>query len=136
MFSKKLLKHIGFWLGFWKSKRRKIDKKIVLKKYVLFEHRILCVFFQIFAILARFWTLPGRPKIDKKSKKSCLGRFWNAFRFLYRFWNGFGKVLGGFGEVLGRVSEGFLRFVRSWRNLHEAFRVAGLALMIRATRSR
>ena len=87
-------------------------------------------------MLARFWTVPGRPKIDKESKKSCLGRFWNALKFLYRFWNGFGKVLGGFGEVLGRVSEGFLRFFRSWRNLLEVFRVAGLALMIRATRGR
>ena len=116
-------------------------------------------------MLARFWTVPGRPKIDKKSKKSRLGRFWNAFRIFYRFWNGFGKVwgrfwkgfgrgsegffrffhcfwngfgkvLGGFGEVLGRVSAGFLRFFRSWRNQFEVFRVAGLALMISATRGR
>ena len=37
---------------------------------------------------------------------------------------------------MGRVSEGFLRFFRSWRNLLEVVRVAGLALMIRATRGR
>ena len=87
-------------------------------------------------MLARFWTVPGRPKIDEKSKKSRLGRFWNAFRIFDRFWDGFGKVWGGFWDGFGRVSEGFLRFFRCWRHLREAFRVAGLALMIRATRGR
>ena len=83
---------------------------------------------------ARFWGVPGLPKIDKKSKKLCSGRFWNALKTIHRFWDGFERVLDGFRKGFGRVSEGFLRFFRSWRNLREAFKVAGLALMIRATR--
>ena len=134
-FSKNVQKITDFGCIFGCQNGEKTQTNSV-EKHVFFGLGIFYVFFRIFANVARFWNLPGRPKIDKNSKKSCLGRFWNAFRFLYRFWNGFGKVLGRFGEVLGRVSEGFLRFFRSWRNLLEVFRVAGLALMIRATRGR
>ena len=66
--------------------------------------------------MAGFWDVPGPPKIDKKSKKSCSGRLWNAFEILDCFrdgfrkvwgesWEGFGKVLRGFWEGFGRVFE-------------------------------
>ena len=86
--------------------------------------------------MARFWDVPGPPKVNKKFNRSCSGRFSNALTFYYGFEDGVGMVLGGYWEGFGRVSEGFWRFLRPWRNLREAFRVAGLALMIRATRGR
>ena len=92
--------------------------------------------FRIFAILAGFWEVLGLPKINKKSKKSCSGRFWNAFKIFDLLGDGLGKVLVRFGEGFERGSKAFWRLFRSWRNLREAFRVAGLALMIRATRGR
>ena len=61
----------------------------------------------IFAILARFWEALEPPKINKKLKKSCSGRFWNAFRIFVYFWVGFGRVWGGFGEGFGRIFEIF-----------------------------
>ena len=85
-------------------------------------------------MLAPFWDVPGLQKSIKKSKKSCSGRLWNAFKIFDRFWNGIGKVWGRFWEGLGKVSEGFLNFLG--RNFGEAFQVEELALMIRATRGR
>ena len=99
-FLKNVQKNMDFGSIFGGQNNEKTWKHSV-EKHVFFELGILCVFFRIFAILARFWTLPGHPKIDKKSKKSCLGRFWNAFRFLYRFWKMSKKssISGPFSEA-------------------------------------
>ena len=95
-----------------------------LRKCVFLEHRVLIVFFRILTILARFWEAPGAPKINKKLKKSCSGRFWNAFgifdRFWKRFWSDFGRFWMDFGWILG----GFL----------EIFGFLGGRTMIRATK--
>ena len=74
-------------------------------KRAFFRCRILSVFFRIFAILARFWEAPGAPKIDKKSKKSCLGRFWDV-----------GAIWGAILDRLLQILDGFWQdFERFWR---------------------
>ena len=72
-------------------------------KRAFFQRRILSVFFRIFAILARFWEAPGAPKIDKKSKKSCSGRFWSALQIFHRFWKRFWTAFGRFWMDFGWI---------------------------------
>ena len=51
----------------------------------------------------------------------------------------FERILNGFWKDFGRISGRFLEGSEShrlWRNMREAFQVAGLTLMIRATRGR
>ena len=49
--------------------------------------------------LSRFWEAPGPPKIKKKSKKSCLGRFGGFDRFTKRFKNNFGRFWMDFDRI-------------------------------------
>ena len=64
-------------------------------------------FFRIFAILARFWESPGTSKIDKKSKKSCLGRFWDVGAIWGAILDQFLQILDGFWQDLGKILEAF-----------------------------
>ena len=85
-------------------------------------------------ILASFWEAQGPPKIDKKSKKLHLGRFWNASKIVDRFGDGFGRVW----EDFGRFWEGFGRTFKEIRDNFDSYLggVEELTSMIRATRGR
>ena len=64
-------------------------------------------FFAIFGDFARFWEAKKFPKIDKKSKKSCSGRFCGALKIYDRFWSRFWSDFGGFWMDFGRFLGGF-----------------------------
>ena len=70
-----------------------------LKSMFFLNVEFWALFFRIFSILARFWDVPGPPKIHKKSKN----RVRDACGTRLKFWIVFGTVLGRFGESLGRV---------------------------------
>ena len=110
MFSKNIQKIVDLGSIFGGQNGEKSCKHDV-EKHAFFERQILSVLFRIFAIWAPFWHVLGPPKIDKKSKKSCSGCLWNAFKIFDCFWNGFGKVCGesweGFGKVLGGFRKNF-----------------------------
>ena len=103
----------------------KIRKKMVLETMRFFDIDFLAFFLQFFAILARFWEAPEAQKINKKSKKSRSGRFWNVFGIQYRFWTRFWSDLGGFWKDFGRILGGF--WEDFWKDLI-------LQTMIRATK--
>ena len=92
---------------------------------MLFQLRFFSALLRFFVILARFWEAPGAQKINKKSKKSRSGRFWNAFGIQYRFWTRFGSDFGGFWKDFGWILEGF------WEDFWKDFT---LQTMIRATK--
>ena len=79
--------HFGFILG---GANHQKSMKNRVRNYHFFLHRFFfCVSWRLIVILARFWEAPGAPKINKKSKKSRPGRFWNAFGIQSRFWKRF-----------------------------------------------
>ena len=88
-------------------------EKMVLKTLCFFDIDFSSLFFRFFAILARFWEAPGAQKINKKSKKSHSGRFWNAFGIQYRFWARFWTDFCGFCKELEWILEGFLNYFRN-----------------------
>ena len=91
--------------SFSEVKTTKNREKNALKNMFFFERRFLSFFFEFL----RFGLNFGRPKIIKKSKKSHKNRKKIDFvmgsvlkeasgRVLGRFWESFGRVLGGFGQ--------------------------------------
>ena len=109
-FSKNMRKKLDFGSilgGQNDEKSRKND----VEKHAFFEHRFLCVFLRILAILARFWEARALQKIAKNRKN----RFWSAFGTHWVFHGRFGRVLGafweGFGMVLGWFWAGFFNFL-------------------------
>ena len=83
-FSQKYQKIVNFGFVFGGQNVEKSRKNSV-ENHEFFWLRLLLVFFRILSILARFWGAPGRPKINKNSKKSCSGRFWSTLRIFHRF---------------------------------------------------
>ena len=100
-------------------------EKIVLKNMFFSNIVVYSLFWRIFAILVRFWEAPEAQKINKKSKKSRSGRFWNAFGIQYRFWTRFWSDFGGFWKDFEWILEGF--WEDFWKDLT-------LETMIRATK--
>ena len=105
-FSKNVGKKL-IWGPFLEAKAAKNREKNGVEEHAFFEHRFLCVFLRILAILARFWR-PGplqkmsknrknREKIDFGSHLERIGCFMVAL-------GGFGER---FGSVLGRFWDGF-----------------------------
>ena len=102
-FSKNMRKKLDFGSilgGQNDEKSRKND----VEKHAFFEHRFLCVFLRILAILARFWEAQAPPKNSKKTKKTRTHRFRSAFGAYWAFHGRFG---GDLGNVLGSFWNGF-----------------------------
>ena len=88
-------KKASFWVHFGRRGPPKIDETSCSKLSFFFTF-CFCVSWRLIVILARFGEAPGAPKINKKSKKLCLGQFWNAFGIQHRFWTRFWTDFGGF----------------------------------------
>ena len=103
-FSKNMRKKLDFGSilgGQNDEKSRKND----VEKHAFFEHRFLCVFLRILAILARFGEAQAFQKLAKNRKDREKNRFWGAFGaywvFHGRFGKGWGAILSRFWEILG-----------------------------------
>ena len=107
-FSKNMRKKLDFGSilgGQNDEKSRKND----VEKHAFFEHRFLCVFLRILAILARFWEARALQKMAKNRKNreqidfgAHLERIGCSMVALGGFWERFGKVLGWFWDGFGQ----------------------------------
>ena len=103
-FSKNHRKKFHFGIIFGGPNHQKSMKNRVRNDH-FFKHRFFFDLLRLIVILARFWEAPGAPKIDKKSKKSCLGRFWDV-----------GAIWGAILDRLLQILDGFWQdFERFWR---------------------
>ena len=116
------------------------QEKVVLKNMCFFNSVFLVLFFDFL----QFWVDFGKPWALQKSVKNQKNWVRDAFGTRSVLKEGSGRALGCFGRIFDdflmdfvMIWERFLEgFGGTWRNMCEALQVAGLALMIRATRSR
>ena len=104
-FSKNHKKKVHF--GFMGGANHQKSMKNRVQNYHFFLHRFFCVSWCLIVILARFWEAPGASKIDKKSKKSCLGRFWDVGAIWEAILDRLLQILDGFWQDLGKILEAF-----------------------------
>ena len=133
VFEKGAKKH-RFCLHFWRPKRRKFDPTSSSGTYV-FSTSNSEYFFQF---RLRFWSPQIVQKLLFFEKIEVRPRHVKHYGFRVAFWMDFCVLSARFLLIFGSPDTIFWLPVsrRIWTNTCEAVQVAGLALMIRATRGR